>query len=211
MGSTTDITQGTAVDPGGVAAGDGGPGRARPLRADARRNRERLAAAARDVFAQQGVDASMEAIAKAAGVGVGTLYRHFPTRLDVVEAAYRTNVDELTAAADQAVATLGPFEALAAFIDAFVRYAEGKRTMLAEIRRAFEKDPTLQGRLREQIEAAWDTVVAHAHAGGAIRPDITSADLRELMWSVCANPEVNGEQARRLAEVVVDGLRVPPA
>jgi AcrR family transcriptional regulator len=206
--TSADVATGTSTEQrDGDAGTDSGAPTERPLRADARRNRERLVAAARSVFAEQGADASMEAIAKAAGVGVGTLYRHFPTRLDVVEAAYRTNIDELVAAADEAVATLAPFDALAAFVSAFVRYAEGKRTMLTEIRRAFEKDPDLQGRLRLQIERAWAEVVDYAHEGGAIRADVTAADLRELMWSICANPEVGTDQARRLADVVVAGLR----
>jgi len=84
----------------------------RPMRADAQRNYERLVAAARAVFAQQGGGASMEAIAKEAGVGVGTLYRHFPKRIDVVEAVYREDVDELTTVAESAVATMEPWPAL---------------------------------------------------------------------------------------------------
>src|SRR5271170_8292497 len=87
----------------------GDPGRC--MRADARRNNERLVAAAREVFAKCGGGASMEAIAKQAGVGVGTLYRHFPKRIDIVEAVYRTDVDDLVLAADKAVANLEPWPA----------------------------------------------------------------------------------------------------
>src|SRR5580700_2772518 len=86
----------------------------RPQRADAKRNYERLVAAARTVFAQEGGGASMEAIAKEAGVGVGTLYRHFPKRIDVVEAVYRTDVDQLVSASDSFVAELEPWPALVA-------------------------------------------------------------------------------------------------
>src|ERR1700722_8358508 len=117
----------------------GAPGR--PMRADARRNYERLVVAARDVFAKHGGEASMEAIAKQAGVGVGTLYRHFPKRIDVVEAVYRNHVDDLVEAADRFVAELDPWPALVAWLGAFTRYAQGKRTFLNELREAFEKNP----------------------------------------------------------------------
>src|SRR5580658_3535763 len=90
----------------------------KPMRADARRNRERLITAAREVFAEQGANASMEAIAKYAGVGVGTLYRHFPTRMDVVEAVYESDVEELSEAARRVNAELEPWPAVEAFFDA---------------------------------------------------------------------------------------------
>src|SRR5712675_360167 len=97
---------------------------ARPLRADARRNYERLVAAARGVFAKEGSGASMEAIAREAGVGVGTLYRHFPQRIDVVEAVYRDDVDQLVETADEVIAEFEPWPAVVAFLEAFARYAQ---------------------------------------------------------------------------------------
>src|SRR5580692_2832183 len=96
----------------------------RPMRADARRNYERLVDAARDVFNAQGGQASMDAIAKEAGVGVGTLYRHFPKRIDIVEAVYRDDVDVLVDAAEQGLTDLEPWPALVAWLHAFVRYAD---------------------------------------------------------------------------------------
>src|SRR5580693_5104141 len=89
----------------------------RPQRADAKRNYERLVAAARTVFAQEGGGASMEAIAKEAGVGVGTLYRHFPRRIDVVEAVYREDVDELIDVAESVGVTMEPWPALVAWLE----------------------------------------------------------------------------------------------
>ncbi len=97
----------------------------RPMRADARRNYDLLVEAAREVFAQEGGGASMEAIARKAGVGVGTLYRHFPKRIDVVEAVYRTDVDVLVQVAEQVATDLEPWPAVVAFLEAFVRYAQG--------------------------------------------------------------------------------------
>ena len=106
---------------------DGETGSAeRPKRADARRNQERLIAAAREVFAEAGVGAAMEAIAREAGVGVGTLYRNFPQRIDLVEAVYSSDVKELSEAAKTAVATLEPWPAVVAFFEAFVRYAQNQ-------------------------------------------------------------------------------------
>ncbi len=86
----------------------------------------------------------MEAIARRAGVGVGTLYRHFPKRIDVVEAVYRTDVDNLVHTAEQVSADLEPWPAVVAFLEAFVRYAQGKRTFLNELREAFDKNPDLK-------------------------------------------------------------------
>ena len=120
---------------------------ARPMRADAKRNYERLVAAARAVFAQEGGGASMEAIAKEAGVGIGTLYRHFPKRIDVVEAVYREDVDELTTVAESVTATMEPWPALVAWLEAFVRYASGKKRFLNELHEAFEKNPELRVRV----------------------------------------------------------------
>src|SRR5579875_2355856 len=125
---------------------DGGdrPADGRPLRADARRNRERLVEAARKVLADQGPGASMDAIAKQAGVGVGTLYRHFPKRIDVVEAVYRDDVDVLVNSADRGLAELDPWAALEGWVRAFVDYAQTKRTLLSELHEAFEKNPDLK-------------------------------------------------------------------
>ena len=139
---------------------------ARPMRADARRNYERLVTAARDVFNQQGGDASMDAIAKEAGVGVGTLYRHFPKRIDVVEAVYKTDVDGLEITAETVVATLEPWPALVAWLEAFVQYASTKRNFLSDLHEAFEKSPQLRIASRERIEGALSIVFDPRPAGG---------------------------------------------
>src|SRR3984885_5766452 len=144
--------------PGDGDGESGAPGR--PMRADARRNYERLVVAARDVFAKYGGEASMEAIAKQAGVGVGTLYRHFPKRIDIVEAVYRTDVDELVRAAEDAGVNLEPWPGLVSWLRAFVRYAQGKRTFLNELHEAFEKNPQLRVGSRERIDSAMSSVLA---------------------------------------------------
>jgi len=187
-------------------AEDGSP---RRMRADAMRNYERLVTAARVVFAQQGGGASMEAIAKEAGVGVGTLYRHFPKRIDVVEAVYREDVDELVSVAESAVAELEPWPALAAWLEAFVRYAIGKRRFLTELHEAFEKNPDLRIASRERIEGAIEIVLTRAQDAGVVRTDLDGPDLMQLLGSMCMSATLTPEQSQRLLVMIEDGLRPP--
>jgi AcrR family transcriptional regulator len=182
---------------------------ARPLRADAKRNYERLVTAARDVFAQEGGGASMEAIAKEAGVGIGTLYRHFPRRIDVVEAVYREDVDELTTVAESVTATMEPWPALVAWLEAFVRYASGKKRFLNELHEAFEKNPELRVASRERIVGALDLVLTPAQEAGMVRTDIDAPDLMQLLGSMCMSATLTPEQSGRLLVMIEDGLRPP--
>jgi AcrR family transcriptional regulator len=191
-----------------VAEVDGAPGR--PMRADARRNYELLVAAAREVFAAQGSEAAMETVAKRAGVGVGTLYRHFPRRIDLVEAVYRTDVDRLVAEADAQAATPDAWSALHAWLEAFVDYARTKRTFLNELHEAFEKNPQLRVASRERIEGALGQVLARAQAAGLVRRDVDGADVMQLLGSMCTSATLTEGQIERLLVVVEDGLRSTP-
>jgi AcrR family transcriptional regulator len=189
--------------------GDGEhPPDGRPMRADARRNYERLVAAAREVFAAEGEGASMEAVARKAGVGAGTLYRHFPRRIDLVEAVYTTDVDELIDTAEHAVAELEPWPAVVAFLEAFVRYARSKRTFLNELREAFEKNPDLKSANRERVDAVTDLVVRRAQEAGVVRTDVDGADVTQLISPMCTSPTITDEQTARLLPMILDGLRV---
>lgn len=181
----------------------------RPKRADARRNHDRLVAAARDVLTEEGSAASMEAIARRAGVGVGTLYRHFPNRIDVVEAVYNTDVEELSEAASVAVTTLEPWPAVVAFFDAFVRYARTKKTLLSELQQAFEKNPALRSHARGLIDAAFDLVIDRAKEAGVIRDDVNGFDVTQLVSPVCTNTALSSEQTEHLMSMILDGLRYP--
>lgn len=181
----------------------------RPQRADARRNYDRLIAAARIVFAEEGSGASLEAIAREAGVGVGTLYRHFPKRIDIVEAVYRDDVDELVATATTVASELDPWPALVAWLEAFVRYAMGKRRFLAELHEAFEKNPDLKSASRERIEVALGTVLVRAQADGSARADVDAADMMQLLGSMCLSATLTADQSARLLQMIVDGLRPP--
>jgi len=180
---------------------------ARPQRADARRNHERLVAAARNVFAEEGGGASMEAIAREAGVGVGTLYRHFPKRIDVVEAVYREDVDELVSVAESVVADLEPWPALVTWLEAFVRYASGKRRFLNELHEAFEKNPELRVESRERIEGALSIVLTPAQETGEVRTDLDGHDLMQLLGSMCMSATLTPDQSSRLLVMIEDGLR----
>jgi AcrR family transcriptional regulator len=181
----------------------------RPMRADAKRNYERLVAAARTVFAQQGGGASMESIAKEAGVGVGTLYRHFPKRIDVVEAVYREDVDELIDVAESVVVSMEPWPALVAWLEAFVLYASGKRRFLNELHEAFEKNPDLRVAARERIEGALSIVLTRAQQAGVVRMDIDGPDLMQLLGSMCMSVTLTTAQSTRLLAMIEDGLRPP--
>ncbi len=182
----------------------------RPMRADARRNYELLVTAAREVFAQDGGGASMEAIARKAGVGVGTLYRHFPKRIDIVEAVYRTDVDNLVHTAEQVSVDLEPWPAVVAFLEAFVRYAQGKRTFLNELREAFEKNPDLKLDMVDRIRQAMELVVERAQAAGVMRTDVSGADLMQLVGPMCTNSTLSEDQSRRLLNTILDGLHKEP-
>jgi len=181
----------------------------RPMRADARRNYERLVEAAKVVFAQSGGDAPMEAVAKEAGVGVGTLYRHFPKRIDLVEAVYRTDVDGLVAAAEESAVELAPWAGLVNWLETFVRYSQSKRNFLNELHQAFEKNPQLKVKARERIQGAAEVVLERAQRQGLARTDIDGADLMQLIGPMCMAATLTEEQAERLLAMVLDGLRVP--
>ncbi|HEV2361877.1 MAG TPA: TetR/AcrR family transcriptional regulator [Acidimicrobiales bacterium] len=183
----------------------------RPMRADARRNYDRLVASAKHVFAEHGADTSMEAIAKHAGVGVGTLYRHFPKRIDIVEAVYRTDVDELMVAAEKAGVAEDPWDGLVEFLYAFQRYAESKRTFMAELHEAFAKNPNMKLGTRERIESAMSQLLARAQETGTVRSDIDGPDLMQLIGPMCTSPTLHPDQAKRLLPMIVDGLRAPTA
>ena len=179
----------------------------RPQRADARRNHERLLEAARELF-EEGADTSMEAIAKRAGVGIGTLYRHFPKRIDVVEAVYRDDVEQVVNVAERVVVELEPWEAIDVFLHAFVSYALGKRRFLNELREAFEKNPELKSASRERLDDAVGLVLQTAQRAGVVRDDLTSDEIYGLVGSMCMSALLTTEQCDRLIGLILDGLRV---
>lgn len=194
--------------PEGQESSDGADSAHRAIRSDSQRNHDRLIVAAREVFAREGSEASMAAIAHQAGVGAGTLYRHFPHRIDLVEAVYRTDVEELLLAAQKAVAEFAPWDALSTWLDSFLRYSLGKRVFLTELRESFEKNPELRLSTRERVEQGFALVLENAQRAGAARGDIDGSDLMLLVSGVCTSPTLVQAQGERLLATVLDGLRV---
>jgi AcrR family transcriptional regulator len=181
-----------------------------PMRADARRNYERLLAAARDTFAEQGPDASLDEIAKRAGVGIGTLYRHFPTRLAMQEAVVR---DQNEVSRAQAVALLGEpaaGEALATWLRAELgRLAIYHGLGAAVIKSALDGAPTASC---ADLTAAAGALLKRAQQTGEVRLGIDIATLLRLNSAIATATEQSGDggaQAERLLAIMLDGLRAP--
>lgn len=180
---------------------------AKRMRADARRNYQRLLAAGRAVLTERGSEASMEEIAKAADVGVGTLYRHFPRRIDLVEAVYREDVDGLVSLAADLADTAEPWDGLVQWLQAFVRYAQSKRVFLTELREAFEKNPDFKLDSRDKIANAAATVLSRAQQAGVARTDIDQADLMQLVGGMCMANVSSLPHNERLLGLLLDGIR----
>ncbi|HJQ03780.1 MAG TPA: TetR/AcrR family transcriptional regulator [Jatrophihabitans sp.] len=179
----------------------------RPMRADARRNYERLLAAGRAVLAERGSEASMEEIARRADVGVGTLYRHFPRRIDLVEAVYREDVDGLVELARTVNQDADPWQGLVDWLIGFVKYGQSKRVFLTELHEAFEKNPDLALSSREKIGTAVSSVLRRAQEAGVARTDIDQADLMQLVGGMCMARNASFAQNERLLGLVLDGIR----
>ncbi len=179
------------------------------MRADARRNRDKLIAAAKDLYAETGADVSLDAVARRAGVGAGTLYRHFPTREALVEAAYRSEVAELSAAADDLLATRPPDVALAEWMDRFVAYAAAKRGMRAALQSVVASGSDIFADARRQNLATVATLLAAGAEAGTIRPDVEAEDVlraTSVVWQFDDQPGWD-EQARGVLRLIMDGLR----
>jgi AcrR family transcriptional regulator len=185
------------------------PIRDKPLRSDARRNRDKLLAAAVVLFAERGTDGSLEEVAKRAGVGIGTLYRHFPTRDALVEAAYRNEVAQLRAAADELLAELPPDRALEAWMRRFVEYGSAKRGMRDALHSIAGAGSDLFADTRGQVTEAVAVLLAAGAEAGTLRRDVEAEDVLRAMgaiWMV-ADGEDFSEQAMRVLRLVLDGLR----
>jgi AcrR family transcriptional regulator len=181
----------------------------RPLRADARRNREKILAAAVRVFAEEGLDAHLERIAKEAGVGSATLYRNFPTREALIEAVYRNEVAQLCDAVPGLLATKPPFEALRAWTRLFMDYVTAKFGMADALRAIAAGGGNPYGHSRDLIRAAITALMDACTAAGAIRTDIGPADLSAALEGIAltsAKPEQR-QQAERLLDLTLDGLK----
>ncbi|MFG3281470.1 TetR/AcrR family transcriptional regulator [Streptomyces sp. NPDC048111] len=184
----------------------------RPLRADAQRNRDRILTTAARMFAERGLDTHLEHIAKEAGVGIGTLYRNFPTRDALVEAAYRNELARLCDAAPELLAALPPREALRAWMGRLLDYASAKQGMADALRSLAAQGAAPHARSRELIQDALASLMDAAVGAGTIRADLTSDDLFVGLTGIAlaaAGPEQR-EQAERLLDLTMDGLTTRP-
>ncbi len=174
----------------------------RPQRADARRNFDALLAAARDAFATKGVDASLEEIARQAGVGIGTLYRNFPTRQDLVKAVYLGEIEELCIAAED-VADLPPWEALTTWLRRFVEYAATKRA----IHESLNRDADIFRDARAAMYEAGTPLLDRAQEAGEARKDLSFDDLLRMVSGLTGAGFVDQEQRDRVTAIALDGVR----
>ncbi len=196
---------------GGV--GDQSEKIARRPRADALRNRERVLEAAKVVFSTGGPEASLEAVARGAGVGIGTLYRHFPTREALFEAVYRREVQQLADLAEQLKADAAPAEALRRWLRSNVEFVATKRGMSAALALAAHGSSELSAFSFDRLTRAVGDLLDRAVAAGEIRADIGAEDVLRALVGMCYMHDKPGWQASvlRLVDVFVDGLRRQPA
>ncbi|PIT04718.1 transcriptional regulator [Bradyrhizobium nitroreducens] len=185
----------------------------RKPRADAVRNRERVLEAAKAVFNAGGPEASLEAVAKRAGVGIGTLYRHFPTREDLFEAVYRREVEQLSELAEHLRGAKDPVEALRRWLQSAVEFVATKKGMLAALALAYQSSSELAAFSMDRLTKAIGSLHGRAVAAGQMRADISPEDLLRAFFGMCYMHDQPGWQSSvlRLLDVFVDGLRLQPA
>ncbi|HEX9465787.1 MAG TPA: TetR/AcrR family transcriptional regulator [Alphaproteobacteria bacterium] len=184
----------------------------RKPRADAVRNRDRVLEAAKAVFSAGGAEASLEAVARAAGVGIGTLYRHFPTREALFEAVYRREVQELTDLAEQLKKEAQPIDALRHWMRSTVKFVATKKGMSAALALAADKNSELYSHSSDQLTRAVGGLLDRAIAAREIRSDVSLEDLLRALWGMYHMQDRPGWQASvlRLVDVFIDGLRIGP-
>lgn len=181
---------------------------ARRPRADAIRNRERLLEAAKAVFSVGGPDASLEAVARSAGVGIGTLYRHFPTREALFEGVYRREVEQLSDLSEALKGEASPCEALRRWLRANVEFVATKKGMSTALAIAASSSSELTAFSFDRLTRAVGSLLERAAAAGEIRSDISAEDVLRALIGMCYMHDQPGWQASvlRLLDVFVDGL-----
>ncbi|HEY4571208.1 MAG TPA: helix-turn-helix domain-containing protein [Kribbella sp.] len=179
----------------------------RPLRADAQRNRDQILSAAARAFSRCGLEATLEGIAKDAGVGIGTLYRHFPTREALIEAAYRSELAAVCDAAPKLLAELPPAEALRVWMDRFIDYMARKLGMADALRAVIASGADPYAHSRDLLVGAIKPILDAGAASGELRSDVTADDVLIGLSGVGLATSGRREQADRLLDLLLDGLR----
>jgi AcrR family transcriptional regulator len=177
------------------------------MRADARRSRAKLLEAATMAFAENGADAPLEDIARRAGVGIGTLYRHFPTRTDLQAGVFRSQVDAVCSTADDLVGTVSPEQAFAASVRAIAGYLITKRGLAKALIDTLGRDSELISLCSLRMRESIDRLLVHAQLAGAVRDDVTPQDVLRLVHGIVMATEQAPEDTDRLLGMMLDGLR----
>ncbi|MBP0457633.1 TetR/AcrR family transcriptional regulator [Streptomyces montanisoli] len=191
--------------PPGVSAG-------RPLRKDARRNRENLLSAARAAFTAADDTVPLENIARDAGVGIGTLYRHFPTREALVEAVYAAELDDVTTSAAALLDEHPPEAALRAWTDRYAQFVANKRGMVDTLRAGWASGRIATPTTRERVTAAIGTILAAGAREGTLRADVDAEDVTTMLLGVFLSTGTgdDADRTKRLLDLVVDAVRPRP-
>ena len=178
------------------------------MRTDARANHDKLVTAARGLFIEKSPSAPLEEVAERAGVGIGTLYRHFPTRQALLEAVYVDEVEAMARAAED-LATLPPWDALSRWLHQYVGFAATKRALNEAL---METDPSSDVLLtcRTAITGAGTALVERAQRAGVVRPDTNFMDVGRMVGAIAMVPTEDAAQKQRLLELALDGLRYHP-
>ncbi|MEU0038524.1 helix-turn-helix domain-containing protein [Streptomyces sp. NPDC006333] len=181
----------------------------RPARADARRNRDRLLATARDAFAATTETVPLDAIARAAGVGIGTLYRHFPTREALVEAVYAAELDEVVSSATVLLGELEPAAALRAWMTRYAAFFKIKRGMSDTLRAGWASGSIATPATRERITAVITMMLRSGAEAGSLRSDVDPEDVTMMLLGVFLSTAAIDAQdrAEQLLDLIVDALR----
>jgi AcrR family transcriptional regulator len=179
------------------------------LRADARRNRAKLIEVASQAFAEHGVDVSLEEIARRTGVGIGTLYRHFPTREHLVEIVYRRELELLAGAATELLAEKSPDMALDEWMHRFVSYLAAKRGMATSLKLLFTSNSALFTEGTMRITAAFEKLLSAAIEAGTVRDDLHASDVLYTLFGIYSIPDAPDwrERAHRIVRLIMDGAR----
>jgi AcrR family transcriptional regulator len=182
------------------------------MRADARRNYARLLSAASAAFAERGAGACLEDIAESAGVGIGTLYRHFPTRRSLAEAVYRDQIEALVGEAHELLSCPLPADALATWLRSVVRYFLTKRGLAEFMKTVMDEDGTDLTWCRDALFSAGSRLLARAQEAGVVRADVSVSDVMHLVHGIAwaSGPAPDAVETHRMLAIVLDGLR-PPA
>jgi AcrR family transcriptional regulator len=181
----------------------------RPQRADARRNYEKVLAAAREAFAEGGESTALEEIARRAGVGIGTLYRHFPNRQALLEALYVNEVEEVCRSAAEFDGA-DPWDALSGWFEHLIGYFATKRALAHELLNYLDMDAPLFGECRTALFAAGEPLLKRAQDAGVVRPDVEFSDVLQMVGGIAKIPAGHPDQVEHILRIALDGLRYQP-